>query len=329
MDENSTGVLPMSTIPIASVLSLITLVGIVGNTLVLYIIITNKDMRTITNQYLLHLAITDISLLVFCAIPMTILFFMVDWPFGDFGCRMISYMQFVSTQVTCFLLMLVTIDRYSLIVKAVQSRNSRSIRKARIIIVCIWIVSLLLQLPAAVLNKVTVFEDGAKVCGTILRDGFQQQAYTIYTFCSIYIVPLTVIAICYVRILKVVWMRKSTSTSVSMRNRNRKIQTKKKIRTTKIVLMLVVAFAIFWLPIHAFLLWQVFDPMSMIKMINQKLVGTTYILALCLMYFSSCVNPFIYAFSSSSFQKQFRIIFTKCCVNSRTARKVSTSQTGL
>ncbi|XP_033112687.1 bombesin receptor subtype-3-like [Anneissia japonica] len=212
--------------------------------------------------------------------------------------------------------MLVTIDRYSLIVKAVQSRKSRSIRKARITISCIWIASLVLQLPAGVLNK-TIVHEGGITCGTILSEGLQQQLYTVYTFSTIYVVPLSVIAVCYFRILMVVWQQKAASSTTSTRTRTRKIQTRKKIRTTKIVLMLVIAFAIFWLPIHAFLLWQVFDPKSLNKLYNSKMLWTTYFFALCMMYFSSCVNPFIYAFSSSSFQKQFRIIFTKCCMGSK------------
>lgn len=74
---------------------LIAFVGISGNSLVIFVIAKHRDMRTVTNYFVGNLAITDISLLLICDIPTSLI--MLQWQHGNFICKFISYMQGVST----------------------------------------------------------------------------------------------------------------------------------------------------------------------------------------------------------------------------------------
>ncbi|XP_041463943.1 kiSS-1 receptor-like [Lytechinus variegatus] len=80
------------------VLALFVVVGIFGNSMVIYIIIKHRDMRTVTNYFVLNLAVTDIAMLIICAVPTGIVYSisMVDWPLGDFMCRLTGYTMNVS-----------------------------------------------------------------------------------------------------------------------------------------------------------------------------------------------------------------------------------------
>ena len=61
------------------------LVGLFGNWLVIYVICRKEQMRTVTNMYLLNLAIGDVIYLM-AAIPNKS-FWTNYWPLGEFMCK--------------------------------------------------------------------------------------------------------------------------------------------------------------------------------------------------------------------------------------------------
>lgn len=77
-------------IPLYATILLLTLVG---NTLVIMTLVQNRRMRTITNVFLLNLAVSDILLGVFC-MPFTLIGTQLrDFVFGEILCKLIPYLQ--------------------------------------------------------------------------------------------------------------------------------------------------------------------------------------------------------------------------------------------
>lgn len=71
----------------------ILLLAIVGNSLVILTLIQNRRMRTITNVFLLNLAISDILLGVLC-MPFTLIGTLLrDFVFGEVMCKLLPYLQ--------------------------------------------------------------------------------------------------------------------------------------------------------------------------------------------------------------------------------------------
>uniref|UniRef100_A0A4W4HBV9 G-protein coupled receptors family 1 profile domain-containing protein n=1 Tax=Electrophorus electricus TaxID=8005 RepID=A0A4W4HBV9_ELEEL len=80
------------------VFALIMVIGLVGNSLVLYVISKHKKMWTATNLYIANLAMTDITFLV-CCVPFTaVLYPLPSWVFGNFMCKFVSYIQQLQTE---------------------------------------------------------------------------------------------------------------------------------------------------------------------------------------------------------------------------------------
>ncbi len=83
-------------IAIPIVFAIITVVGLIGNGCVLVVIIRNKNMRTVTNYFIMNNAITDIVFLIIC-VPITGSQFLIsEWIYGAFMCKLVAYMQYVS-----------------------------------------------------------------------------------------------------------------------------------------------------------------------------------------------------------------------------------------
>lgn len=73
--------------------SLIFVAAVLGNVLVIFTLVHNKRMRTVTNVFLLNLAISDLLLAVFC-MPFTLIpIFLKSFIFGPTMCVLIRYLQ--------------------------------------------------------------------------------------------------------------------------------------------------------------------------------------------------------------------------------------------
>lgn len=71
--------------------SLIFLLSVLGNTLVITVLIRNKRMRTVTNIFLLSLAVSDLMLCLFCMPFNLIPNLLKDFIFGSAVCKTTAY----------------------------------------------------------------------------------------------------------------------------------------------------------------------------------------------------------------------------------------------
>lgn len=82
----------------------ILLLAIIGNALVILTLIQNRRMRTITNVFLLNLAISDILLGVLC-MPITLIGTLLrDFVFGEVMCKLLPYLQGINLYISVALL---------------------------------------------------------------------------------------------------------------------------------------------------------------------------------------------------------------------------------
>lgn len=94
--------------------SVILLCAVLGNLLVISTLMQNRRMRTITNLFLLNLAISDMLLGVLC-MPVTLVGTLLrNFIFGEFLCKLIQFSQGKSAcpYVSVSLLLSVSVSRY-------------------------------------------------------------------------------------------------------------------------------------------------------------------------------------------------------------------------
>lgn len=73
--------------------SLIFLLSVFGNLLIIVVLVANKRMRTVTNSFLLSLAISDLMMAVFC-MPFTLIpNLLEDFIFGAAMCKIVAYLM--------------------------------------------------------------------------------------------------------------------------------------------------------------------------------------------------------------------------------------------
>nr|XP_033771427.1 G-protein coupled receptor 54-like [Geotrypetes seraphini] len=288
--------------------SLIMLTGLIGNSLVIFVISKHRQMKTATNFYIANLASTDIIFLV-CCVPFTAtLYPLPSWIFGDFLCKFVAYLQQVTVQATCITLTAMSADRCYATMYPLKSLRHRTPRAAMIVSICIWIGSFLLSTPILTSQKM---KDGYWYGNqTYCIEQFPSDAYKkasiLYQFLSAYLLPLLTTCLCYFLMLKRVGqpvveptgdnyqVQLLSESTIAMRS-----------KISKMVVVIVLLFTICWGPIQLFSLFQGFDP-------NFKANYTTYKIktwANCMSYANSSINPIVYGFMGARFRKSFKKAF--------------------
>ena len=76
--------------------------GTLGNGLVVLVFIKNKVFRTITNMFLLNLAVTDLTYLIFCVPFAATQYFKGYWMFGNILCKYFISRFFIFNSLSIF-----------------------------------------------------------------------------------------------------------------------------------------------------------------------------------------------------------------------------------
>lgn len=131
----------------------ISLVAIGGNLVILYLILRLPSMRTVTNLFMLNLALGDLLMAVLC-IPFTSAsnLLLRSWPFGSVLCGLVSYAQAASVLASAYSLLFISLDRYNALVRPLRRRCTK--QHVHRFIGLIWLLALLIPAPIGLLSKV-------------------------------------------------------------------------------------------------------------------------------------------------------------------------------
>lgn len=282
-----------STVVITCMYFLVCAVGLCGNALVIYVILRYAKMKTVTNIYILNLAVADVLFMLglpFIAIQLAL----VHWPFGPVLCRVVMTVDSLNQFTSIFCLMVMSIDRYLAVVHPIKSTKWRKPRVAKSINVAVWGASLMVNLPIVIYSGVITKQDGC-FC-TIVWPEPEEAYYTafmIYTFILGFFLPLLVISLCYVFIIAKV---KSSGIRVGSSKRKRSER-----KVTRMVSIVVAVFVLCWLPFYVFNVTSVAGSIS-----TTPVLRSTFAFVVVLGYANSCANPILYAFLSENFKKSFQ-----------------------
>lgn len=158
-------------------------------------------MRTVTNVFLLNLAISDLLLAVF-AMPFTLIPIMIrNFIFGPFMCTSIRYAQGVSVGASCFTLVAISLERYFAICRPLQSRRWQTLSHAyRIIGVC-WVLALIIVIPIAVSTRHITVAPGVNMCRELWDNENLEKAYTVFLDVVLLLIPLCLMTGAYTKIM--------------------------------------------------------------------------------------------------------------------------------
>ncbi|XP_013368934.1 PREDICTED: C-C chemokine receptor type 5 isoform X2 [Chinchilla lanigera] len=283
---------------VPSLYALVFIFGSVGNILVILILITCKRLKSMTDIYLLNLAISDLLLLL--TLPFWAHYAAAhNWIFGDAMCKLLAGLYQTGYFGGVFFIILLTVDRYLAIVHAVFARKARTVSFGVVTSGATWVVALFAALPAIIFIRSQ--KEGFRYACTphfpYHQYYFWKNFQTLKMVFLGLVLPLLVMVVCYSGILR---------TLLKLRNE------KKRHKAVRLIFTIMIGYFLFWAPHNIVILLHTFSKAvdlnncSSSNQLDQagqvtETLGMTH----------CCVNPIIYAFVGEKFRGYLSVFFRK------------------
>lgn len=98
---------------VSVVFSLIFLLGTIGNSLVLAVLLRSGQVGyNTTNLFILNLSVADFFFIIFCVPFQATIYSLEGWVFGSFMCKVVHFFINLTMYASSFTLAAVSVDRY-------------------------------------------------------------------------------------------------------------------------------------------------------------------------------------------------------------------------
>lgn len=267
-------------LPVSHIIALIpinilsSVVGTIGNSLVIATVYTNKSLQIIPNFWLASMAVADLMVTALGQ-PLLIAFWglHVNRECNEPVSETFRVVGNMSCSASVLHLCFISIDRCLVIVRPVQSKAIRTLKRFKIALLIAWIVPVIYG---------------------VLRMSVIKKATSYFTVVAAAICYLTIIC-CYALIIFKVWNRDVVH-SHARQSASQLVER----RVTVTVAIVVIVFTICWIPL-----------MYLRSAYAQSNVGVAYNWARTLALSNSAMNPWIYCLHMEAFLTNYKRLL-KC-----------------
>ncbi|XP_005810140.1 melanopsin-B-like isoform X2 [Xiphophorus maculatus] len=275
-------------------------VGVSGNALVMYAFSCNKKLRTPPNFFIMNLAISDFLM----AITQSPIFFVnclnKGWIFGETGCKIYAFCGALFGISSMINLLAISIDRYIVITKPLQSIGWTSARRTCLIIALVWFYSLAWSL-APLLGWSSYIPEGLMTSCTwdYVTSTPANKSYTLMLCCFVFFVPLGIISYCYLCMFLAIRHASRDVEQLGSQVRKSTLIQQQSIRTewklAKIAFVVIIVFVLSWSPYACVTLiaWAGYA-----HILNPYSKAVPAVIAKA----SAIYNPFIYGITHSRYR---------------------------
>ncbi|XP_043937507.1 leukotriene B4 receptor 1-like [Protopterus annectens] len=272
------------------------LIGIPGNTLVIWTVLFKLKQRSITVMVIVNLAVADFVVLF--TLPLWIHSLLDAWYYGLAACKVLTYVIYSTMYSSVFLITLMSLDRFIAIIFPISSKTWRKKNILYSIITGIWMLALVFAIPVLFVQT-TVVRNGHVKCIERLYTSDQQHIAVLLLETLIgFIIPVSVLSVSYTCVAK----------------RIKKMTFQRKNRSEKLIACIVIAFALCWLPYHLLNIIGIIAisvkhscPETSRTLLNG--ITTAENIAGALSFISNCLNPILYGFTAWSIHRNLKTSF--------------------
>ncbi|XP_029934722.1 leukotriene B4 receptor 1 [Myripristis murdjan] len=275
------------------ILGLSFLVGAPGNLLVIWTILRHVKKRSHTVVLILHLAAAD--LLVLITLPLWIYSLAHSWVFGVVSCKAMVFIINACMYSSVFLITVMSVERFVAVRHPFASADWRRKKALNKVLLALWAAAFLFSIPV-IPTQVVGNDSGKDQClyREYTSDSQEMICMLLETLVG-YIVPLTILVVCY----------------GCLCSRIAQMTYKSKRKSTVLIASVVVVFAICWTPHHmgnvlSFIHLAIKDSSPETAAGLEDARNTMTLIAGAMVFISSTVNPILYMFAARSFRSSLR-----------------------
>ncbi|XP_013803756.2 motilin receptor [Apteryx mantelli] len=315
-DEQLCSALPLrALIPVTAVCLGLFVVGVAGNVLTVLVTHGYRDMKTTTNLYLGSMAVSDLLILLGLPLDLYRLWRSRPWIFGQLLCRLSHYLGEGCTYCTILHITALTVERYLAICFPLKAKVVVTKRRVKAIIGALWVFAFLSAAPFFFLVGVeqadnqTDFSRECKPTAQAVESGLLATMFWVTT--TYFVLPVACLHVLYGCIGRQLWRSRGP-----LRGPAAALREKDHRQTLRILVVVVLAFVVCWLPFHIGRIIFVNTQDTRMMLFSQYF----NIFALQLFYLSASINPILYNLIS----KKYRAAAYKLLLPQRSAERAFT-----
>uniref|UniRef100_A0A4W5R6S1 Chemokine (C-C motif) receptor 9a n=1 Tax=Hucho hucho TaxID=62062 RepID=A0A4W5R6S1_9TELE len=270
----------------------ITILGGLGNLTVVWIYLHFRQrLKTMTDVYLLNLAVADLFFLG--TLPLWAVEATQGWSFGSGLCKVTSALYKINFFSSMLLLTCISVDRYVVIVQTTMAQNSKRQRLScsKLVCACVWLLAVALALPEFMFANVKELE-GRGYCTMVYwsnQDNCTKILVLALQICMGFCLPLLVMVFCYAGIIRTLLKTRSFQ----------------KHKALRVILVVVAVFVLSQLPYNSVLVMEATQAANSTETncSAAKRFDVVGQVLKSLAYTHSCLNPFLYVFVGVRFRR--------------------------
>lgn len=308
---------PTSNFFLVLVYLFIVVVGLLGNTLVIYVVLRYSKMQTVTNIYIVNMAIADECFLT--SIPFLVATTIVrSWPFGRAMCKIYFTITGINQFTSSTFITIMSADRYIAICHPITSPKLRTPVISKIVALSAWLASAFMIFPVVLYaDAVNDGGEGHYSCNIIWPTSNSTtpvmrifNTFTLYSFTLTFAIPVILILNFYVLVIRKLQTVGPKNKSKELKKSHRKV--------TKLVLTVITVYVCCWTPYWVGQLVLIFQSSESEEGLqchradgsSESFFVLYHLITSILSTANSAMNPVLYAFLSDNFKKSF----LKACV---------------
>ncbi|KAF6721342.1 Gonadotropin-releasing hormone II receptor [Oryzias melastigma] len=253
----------------------------------------------------------------------------VQWLAGDAACRFLMFLKLQAMYSCAFVTVVISLDRQSAILRPLSI--STAPQRNRSMLAAAWTMSAVLSVPQMFIFHNVTIPHPVNFTQCTTRGSFvthwQETAYNMFTFTCLFLLPLTIMIICYTRIFlqisKQMTKKNVSSDEPHLRCSKNNIP-KARMRTLKMSLVIVIGFVVCWTPYYLLGLWYWFFPHDLEGKVSHSLTHILFIFGL----FNACLDPIIYGLFTVRFHRGRRKCYGRPTATLSLESKVVTAEAG-
>lgn len=274
------------------------LLSLTGNSLVCLAFYRNRGLRTITNFYVLSLAVADLMVAILLFPFGAVASGFRRWPFNFNFCQFAGFLAVYWGQVSTCTLALTSINRYFCVVKPQRYSKFFTRKKTILSIVVVWISLLVQTLSLYTVPVIYRWDSDNLYCRATFLDERIERLFFIFCGC-LFTVPMVLVVLGYGRVFCVV-RQHNTAVFPFLKgpNAQERTLTAQEIKTSRVLFAALFGYCVCWIPFIVILILQFGFQVSI-----PPYARPIYPLFSAI---SSWINPIIYGFMNRSMRREFR-----------------------
>lgn len=300
-------------------LVLMNALSLAGNILICVSVYRNRRLRTITNLYIIALAISDLLSAVFVMPLGAGVLISSRWVFGDVLCQFHAFFSLFVIYVSPVTMGLTAVNRFVRICKSERQYKSLfSTKKSRALLAVVWtFVASYTLVPRLFGLQAYEFVPGYAQCSIAHLSEIGKIIHYGIVLTLFLITPLIATIISYFKVAEKIRQHNSSDViSTIQRVRSYTGISSQEIKLSKSLFAVVFTFMMCWIPFWVIVVLRRFH-------LVDTMPRSVELLCMFFLYFSNTINPFIYAGMNPLFKREFR---KALCCKRRTA--VGAASTG-